>query len=126
MVSHRPLALKIANPFGLFDMHGNVDEWCQDHYAGGYYTKSPPVDPPGAPSGGHRATRGGGTNSKAAFCRSAARVPQPPVQRTEVTGFRVLRAPRRLLMRVLSPLDRRRPLRMPADPRCVSTAKRPT
>ena len=85
------VGLKPANPFGLFDMHGNVTEWCQDPYGSDYYAKSPLVDPTGVANSNARAARGGGARSKAVLCRSAQRMPMPAVLRTEVVGFRVLR-----------------------------------
>ena len=55
-----PVGSYPANGFGLYDMHGNVWEWCQDWYEADYYAKSPAVDPPGPASGSLRVRRGGG------------------------------------------------------------------
>jgi formylglycine-generating enzyme required for sulfatase activity len=62
-----------ANPFGLFDMHGNVKEWCQDRFAGDYYKDAPARDPSGPAAGTDRVLRGGAWNSPGEECRAASR-----------------------------------------------------
>ena len=79
-----------ANPFGLFDMHGNVQEWCLDWYDSGYYTKSPANDPKGPTSGTSRVLRGGGWASRCVQCRSADRAFAEPERRSSFIGFRVV------------------------------------
>jgi len=61
------------NGFGLFDMHGNVEEWCSDYYEQNYYRHSLPVDPQGPSSGEPRTARGGSWLSTGRKCRSASR-----------------------------------------------------
>ena len=83
---------KLANPFGLHDMHGNAAEWCEDWYE--YkYGKSPPEDPKDASAGSSRVIRGGGWGShrRAVYCRAAYRGAVRPSFRSSVVGFRVVR-----------------------------------
>ena len=79
-----------ANAFGLYDMHGNVQEWCSDWYAADYYKSSPMEDPMGPVAGTERVMRGGGWPSSAKACRSAARNHLPPDEKNYTSGFRVV------------------------------------
>ncbi len=79
------------NPFGLFDMSGNVWEWCHDWYSSSYYSTSPSKDPTGAQTGLNRVVRGGGWNSYKDICRSSFRGSHDPVDRSYDMGFRVVR-----------------------------------
>lgn len=80
-----------ANAFGLYDMHGNVWEWCMDWYSENYYLQSPRVDPTGPSTGSARVTRGGSWLSFAQFCRSAIRGRGAPGGRVSFLGFRLVR-----------------------------------
>jgi formylglycine-generating enzyme required for sulfatase activity/predicted Ser/Thr protein kinase len=84
--SYRP------NAFGLYDMHGNVWQWCWDLYDDGYYTNSPKLDPAGPLAGSSRVLRGGSWLDPAINVRSASRyVGAPPDLQRGYIGFRVAR-----------------------------------
>ena len=78
-----------VNPFGLYDMSGNVWEWCHDWY--GDYSSDSATNTTGALTGSYRVLRGGGWSDNASRCRSADRDYDTPVGRVYVIGFRVVR-----------------------------------
>lgn len=81
------------NNFGLYDMTGNVAEWCQDWFDPAYYASSPPVDPSGPAEGLSRVIRGGGWTANPMQCRSAMRWFGEPNDYLWDTGFRVVCTP---------------------------------
>jgi acetoin utilization deacetylase AcuC-like enzyme/formylglycine-generating enzyme required for sulfatase activity len=73
-----PVGQKKPNSWGLYDMYGNVAEWCNDIYGKSYYEKSPEKNPQGAEDGEKYVLRGGSWSSSADSCRSAYRVGEDP------------------------------------------------
>ncbi len=86
----------LPNAFGLYDMHGNVWEWCADHWHQNY--EGAPIDGsvwlnPKADESGDRVIRGGSWTYSPRLCRSAARLTFPPDFRNDLLGFRVVFRP---------------------------------
>jgi len=87
-----PVGQKLANGFGLFDVHGNVGEWCLDWFRDDYYRTSPLDDPAGPPLGTGHVVRGGSWNAAGPVVRSAGRgFVFGPTVRDGFWGFRVAR-----------------------------------
>jgi formylglycine-generating enzyme required for sulfatase activity len=82
---------KPANEWGLYDMHGNVYEWCWDWYSSTYYSSSPAQNPTGPVSGINRVERGGSWTSDSQSLRSAYRDYLDPSYVSAALGFRIVR-----------------------------------
>jgi len=92
----RPIRQKLPNPWGLYDIYGNVWEWCHDHYKPDYYKKSPSDNPRGPSTGTARVLRGGAWNSDAGHCTSSYRNKADPGYADvcfgyDIYGFRAVR-----------------------------------
>ncbi|MDR2405700.1 MAG: formylglycine-generating enzyme family protein, partial [Deltaproteobacteria bacterium] len=80
----------LANPWGLFDVYGNVSEMLSDWFALDYYSVSPPIDPTGPESGKDRVLRGGNFNNASYGNRSSFRDHFEPLYKESVIGFRLI------------------------------------
>jgi formylglycine-generating enzyme required for sulfatase activity len=94
----RTVGTREPNALGLFDLHGNVWEWCLDIYDADYYRASPPIDPvcivPGWPGGAHKGVRhnvcrGGSVHALAEMCRTRYRLHEPADFSAADLGFRL-------------------------------------
>jgi len=103
-----PVSLKVgttpANQWGLYDMHGNVEEWCCDWY--GPYEEGEQTDPVGRSDGDFKVTRGGSYSTEVSYLRSANRLGTLPEDKSWLIGFRL----------VLGEMPKTKALALPAPP----------
>ena len=86
-----PIGQLKPNAWGLYDVHGNVHEWCQDWFDRNYYSQSPSNSPLGPSSGLAKVSRGGDWGSEDWYCRCASRSLSSPDRRSNRLGFRLVR-----------------------------------
>jgi formylglycine-generating enzyme required for sulfatase activity len=86
-----PVGQLNPNAWGLYDMHGNVHEWCHDWFDREYYSRSPSEAPGGPAQGLAKSLRGGDWGSGEWYCRCASRSLSSPDRRSNRVGFRLVR-----------------------------------
>jgi formylglycine-generating enzyme required for sulfatase activity len=91
-VRTHPVGEKKPNAWGLYDLHGNVWEWCADWFQADYYSTAPATDPPGPGTGEAKVNRGGSWQVPPSLCRVWLRGFDRPTERGAMIGFRLARS----------------------------------
>lgn len=86
-----PVGTKQPNQLGIYDMSGNLHEWCHDWFGWHYYPSIPSHNPAGVESGESRVKRGGAYTTTSLYCRVSSREYNNPSSKLRSTGFRVVR-----------------------------------
>lgn len=86
-----PVGSKQPNEIGIYDMSGNIWEWCWDWYAGDYYKNSPSSNPSGPAAGQERSYRGGGINGRIEYMRCTGRYQLSPAYKHSDMGLRLVK-----------------------------------
>ncbi len=89
----QPIGLKKPNELGLYDMSGNVWEWCEDYYDAAYFKNSPYKNPRGPDAGSKRVIRGGAQSHRAGFSHVWSRMDYNPTSSYVILGFRCAKTP---------------------------------
>ncbi len=124
----QPVGQKLPNPWGLYDMYGNVWQWCNDFYKVDYYQEAPKENPRGPKTGETKVVRGGAWKFSAQNCRSGYRYNEDPGYADvcfgyDIYGFRCVRSAGSGVSNAPSPLLPPRPQRSQSFSTSISSRR---